>query len=204
MILEHFVSNYTKLANDRKTEAIPPLALDVAQTQSVIAILQDSKHDQKEREFCKDLLINRVNPGVDDAAKLKAEFLGKIALGGISSDLFSKVDAIKYLGTMLGGYNCPFLIEALQNSDEEVAKAAAEGLKHTLLVYDGFNIIADLSKDSANNLAKKLAKEVLQSWANAEWFLAKKPLAEEIKLAVLKIDGETNTDDLSPASQYLP
>lgn len=190
--MQAFITAYKQALEERAKEGIPPLPLTPAQTKEVIAILLDcaSKEDQ---DFALDLLTNRVSPGVDEGAKLKAEFLGEV-IAGKSCKSVSPALAAKLLGTMLGGYNVPYLIKALESKDAEVAKIAAHGLKHTLLIYDAFDTIAAMSKTSA------LAKEIIESWANAEWFLHKSALPEEIKLAVLKIDGETNTDDLSPAS----
>ena len=192
MDTEKFVVEYNILAKEREKQGVPPLALNVAQTEAVIHILQYGS--DKDRVFCKELLINRVSPGVDDSAKLKAEFLEKIIHGVIQCSMISPIEAIKILGTMLGGYNIPCLIDSLKSSNQEIAKEAANALKHTLLIYDAFENIAELSKTNS------FAKEVIESWANAEWFLQKPELPKEIKLAVLKIDGETNTDDLSPAS----
>ncbi len=192
MSMENFVKEYEKNVADRSKEGIPPLALTVTQTQQVIEILKSSNDTNK--TFCKDLLVNRINPGVDDSAKLKAEFLGKIANGEEKCSVIDKIEAAKLLGTMLGGYNVPYLVKLVESNDNAVAKEAANALKNTLLVYDAFDTIANMSKSNA------LAKEIIESWANAEWFLSKPTLQEEIKLVVLKIDGETNTDDLSPAS----
>ncbi|MCW8953902.1 MAG: bifunctional aconitate hydratase 2/2-methylisocitrate dehydratase, partial [Sulfurimonas sp.] len=98
-------------------------------------------------------------------------------------------------GLMLGGFNVTPLVEALK-IDGEVANAAAEQLKNTILVYDAFNDVKTLM-DNGN--AK--AKEVVESWANAEWFTNKPEMEKEITVTVYKIPGETNTDDLSPASE---
>lgn len=187
-----FITQYNNQLKEREIEGIPPLALNTAQTQQVIEILKSS--DEIHKAFCKELLTNRINPGVDDSAKLKAEFLGAIALGKTQCNIITPLEAVELLGTMLGGYNVPYLVEALQNPQTQIAQIAANALKHTLLIYDAFEKIADLSKNNA------LALEILQSWANAEWFISKPKLEEEIKLVVFKIDGETNTDDLSPAS----
>lgn len=192
MGLSNFIEKYNNFVKEREQQGIPPLALNVEQTKQLIEIL--SSNSSGDRVFCKELLINRVSPGVDDSAKLKAEFLGKIVTEDVKTNDFTPSEAVKILGTMLGGYNVPYLVSALQNNNANIAKAASESLKHTLLVYDAFD---DVVKLSANN---PYAKDVIESWANAEWFLSKKKLPEEIKLAVLKIDGETNTDDLSPAS----
>ncbi|WP_005217882.1 MULTISPECIES: bifunctional aconitate hydratase 2/2-methylisocitrate dehydratase [Helicobacter] len=190
--MEIFVKEYENNVAERSKEGVPPLALNIAQTKQVIEILKGS--DETNKAFCKDLLANRINPGVDDSAKLKAEFLGNIANGTEKCSVINSIEATKLLGTMLGGYNVPYLVKLIESSDSAVAKEAANALKHTLLVYDTFDTIANMSKTNA------LAKEIIESWANAEWFLSKPKLQEEIKLVVLKIDGETNTDDLSPAS----
>ncbi|EMZ39457.1 aconitate hydratase 2 [Helicobacter bilis WiWa] len=192
MGMENFVKEYENNVAERSKEGVPPLALNVAQTKQVIGILKGS--DETNKAFCKDLLANRINPGVDDSARLKAEFLGNIANGTEKCSVINSIEATKLLGTMLGGYNVPYLVKLIESSDSAVAKEAANALKHTLLVYDTFDTIANMSKTNA------LAKEIIESWANAEWFLSKPKLQDEIKLVVLKIDGETNTDDLSPAS----
>ncbi|RAX54297.1 bifunctional aconitate hydratase 2/2-methylisocitrate dehydratase [Helicobacter sp. 16-1353] len=183
-----FKDRYMEQVSQRAKENVPPLPLNVSDTKSVIELLKSNT----EVEFAKDLLINRIPPGVDDSSKVKAEFLGEILESKIKVDSISKKEAIKILGTMVGGYNIEPLIRAL--SDEEIAQDSANALKNLIFVYDNFNTIAELSKSN------KFAKEVVESWANAEWFLNKKPLDKEIEVVVLKIDGETNTDDLSPAS----
>ncbi|TLD95716.1 bifunctional aconitate hydratase 2/2-methylisocitrate dehydratase [Helicobacter jaachi] len=190
--LEDFISAYKAHVNEREKEGIPPLPLSVPQTQSAIAMCKDNSIDESLRAFAKDLIIHRVNPGVDASAQLKAEFLGEILLKNQQSWGFSQSEAVTYLGTMLGGYNVSPLIEGLSLPDNAIAKACAEALKHTLLIYDNFEKIAALNTP--------LSQEILQSWANAEWFLSKEGLKEHIKVCVFKVDGETNTDDLSPAS----
>lgn len=185
-----FKEEYNKRLELRASENVPPLPLNTADTKEVIELLKNNV----EVDFAKDLLINRVSPGVDDAAKIKAEFLGDILDSKINIQSISKLEAIEILGTMVGGYNINPLIKALESSDKDIAQAASNALKSLIFVYDNFEVIANLSKSNA------FAKEVVESWANAEWFLNKQPLSEEINVVVLKIDGETNTDDLSPAS----
>lgn len=192
MSVENFINEYERIVEERKLEGIPPLALNTTQTKQVIEILKGS--DDGNKAFCKELLANRINPGVDDSAKLKADFLGSVASGEIKCSVIDSIEATKLLGTMLGGYNVPYLVKLIESSDKNVAKEAANALKHTLLVYDAFTSVANMSKTNA------LAKEIIESWANAEWFISKPKLEEEINLVVFKIDGETNTDDLSPAS----
>lgn len=192
--MQSFITTYQQAFQTRQQEGIPPLPLNANEVKQVVEILLDSQSSQGDKEFAKDLLVNRVSPGVDDGARVKAEFLGEIVKGEKRCEVISAESAITLLGTMFGGYNVPYLVEALKSSQANIAKEAANALKHTLLVYDAFDTIATLSKSNA------LAKEVIESWANAEWFKHRQELPKEIKLAVLKIDGETNTDDLSPAS----
>ncbi len=192
MDFAQFIEEYNKLKAEREEQGIPPLPLNVKQTQCAIEICKSANASAEQKAFAKELLIHRVNPGVDDAAKLKAEFFAEILKSG-KEQVFTPLEAIKYLGTMLGGYNVKPLIDGLSLSDTTLAKECANALKHTLLVYNSFEDIAKLSASNA------LAKEVLESWANAEWFLQKPALPEVIKACVFKVDGETNTDDLSPA-----
>ncbi|WP_334086875.1 bifunctional aconitate hydratase 2/2-methylisocitrate dehydratase [Helicobacter typhlonius] len=188
---EQFIKEYEAHKSERAAQGVPPLALDVAQTQCVIDMCKDSSVSAKDKEFAKELLVHRVNPGVDASAQLKAAFLGEILLNNKQDWGFSPTEAVKYLGTMLGGYNVSPLIQGLSLSDSALAKECANSLKHTLLIYDNFEKIAALNTP--------LSKEIIESWANAEWFKNKEDLSEVIKVCVFKIDGETNTDDLSPA-----
>lgn len=192
MDFAQFIDEYNKLKAEREEQGIPPLPLNVKQTQCAIEICKSPDATEAQKAFAKELLIHRVNPGVDDAAKLKAEFFAEILKSG-KEQVFTPLEAIKYLGTMLGGYNVKPLIDGLSLADSTLAKECANALKHTLLVYNSFDEIAKLSASNS------LAKEVLQSWADAEWFLQKPALPEVIKACVFKVDGETNTDDLSPA-----
>ncbi len=181
---------YRQHAAERAALGIPPLALDAKQTADLIELIKNPPAG--EEAFLVDLLTYRVPPGVDDAAKVKASFLAAVAHGDIKVGLISKAKATELLGTMVGGYNVHPLIELLD--DAEVASVAAEGLKKTLLMFDFFNDVAD--KARAGN-AK--AKEVIQSWADAEWFTSRPEVDKKVTVTVFKVPGETNTDDLSPA-----
>jgi aconitate hydratase 2 / 2-methylisocitrate dehydratase len=188
-----FLDEYKKHCDERAALGnLPALALTIEQTQAVIELIMTS---EKKDEFLADLIANRVNPGVDDAAKIKAEFLAKIVSGEVKVATLSAVEAVSILGKMLGGYNVKPLIDALSSSDLTVAKAAANELKGTLLVYEAFNDVVELAKSNV------LADEVLTSWANAEWFTNRPSTPDVIKGVVFKVPGETNTDDLSPAGE---
>ncbi len=186
------LANYKAHTQERLNEGnLPALPLTAEQTAELVELLKASS--VVEAEYCLDLFKNKINPGVDDAAYVKAAFLNDVVQGNVSCSVISKTEAIEILGSMMGGYNVPPLVEALKIA--EVAGAAAEQLKNTILVYNSFNDVKDLM-DAGN--AK--AKEVIESWANAEWFTNKPALEEAITLTVYKIPGETNTDDLSPAT----
>ena len=167
---------------------IPPLPLDAEQTAAVINLL---KNDHDENELLLFLLKERVPAGVDDAAYVKAGFLSDLTKGETESPYVSKEDAVEILGTMLGGYNIQPLIDCLEIN--ELADDAAAALSNTLLIFDSFNDIFELSKTNEH------AKKVINSWANAEWFTSKEDIPESIRLTVFKVPGEINTDDLSPA-----
>ena len=167
---------------------IPPLPLDAEQTAALIELL---KKDHKESDFLLNLLKERVPAGVDDAAYVKAGFLSDLTKGKTNSPYITKEDAVVILGTMLGGYNIQPLIDCLEI--DGLADDAANALSNTLLIFDAFNDIFELSK---NNV---YAKRVIDSWANGEWFTNKSDVPESIKLTVFKVPGEINTDDLSPA-----
>ena len=195
-----FFTDYEKHVSEREKEGVPPLALNAKQTSEICELIKlagnssSDENAQNELKFLINLLTNRINPGVDDAAKIKAEFLGEV-IDGLKIDGLDVVHAIKILGKMLGGYNVEILVRALKNSDDVIAQAAANELKNIILVHEHFDEIAKLVNSN------KFAKEVLLSWANAEWFAHKKPLDECINAVVFKVPGETNTDDLSPASE---
>jgi len=181
---------YRSHVAERAALGIPPLPLNAQQTADLVKLLKNPP--KGEEDFLVELITYRVPAGVDDAAGVKAEFLAKVAKGEESCALISRVRATELLGTMLGGYNVKPLIDLL--GDAECGAAAAEGLKKTLLVFDFFHDVKDLAdKGNAN------AKGVLQSWADAEWFTSRLEVPASQKLTVLKVTGETNTDDLSPA-----
>ena len=185
-----FLDSYRAHVAERAALGTVPLPLTAQQTAELVELLKNPPAG--EGEFLVDLLTHRVPPGVDDAAKVKASFLAAVAEGTVQSPLVSAELATKLLGTMLGGYNISALVELLD--DDKLAATAAEGLKHTLLMFDAFH---DVKTKMDNGNA--YAKEVVESWSNAEWFTSRPKVQEKITITVFKVTGETNTDDLSPA-----
>lgn len=181
---------YRKHVEERAAEGVVPKPLDAEQVAGLVELLKNPP--QGEEEFILDLLENRIPPGVDEAAYVKAGFLTAVTKGEVSSPLVSREKAATLLGTMQGGYNIEPLVSLLD--DEELAPISAKALSHTLLMFDAFYDVEEKAK--AGNAH---AQQILQSWADAEWFLKKPKLAEKVTLTVFKVTGETNTDDLSPA-----
>jgi len=181
---------YRQHVEERAELGIVPKPLDAEQTTSLVELLKNPP--QGEEDFLLDLISNRVPAGVDEAAYVKAAFLSDVAKGKASSPLLSKLDAVKLLGTMLGGYNITTLVELLD--DAELGAAAAEELSQTLLMFDAFHDVAE--KVDAGN---EHARNTMQAWADAKWFEAREEIPKVITVTVFKVPGETNTDDLSPA-----
>lgn len=182
---------YRKHVEERAAENLPPLALDALQVAELIELIKQPGNENAQELM--DLLVHRVPPGVDQAAYVKAAFLADVAKGNETCESISREYATELLGTMLGGYNIQPLIDCLD--DDVTAPAAVKALSKTLLIYDAFHDVAEKSRTS------DFAKQVIQSWADAEWFTSKPALAEEITVTVYKVPGETNTDDLSPATE---
>ncbi len=183
------LQTYRDHTAERAAEGVPPKPLDAQQTAELVELLKNPPAG--EEDYLLELLTEHVPAGVDEAAYVKAGFLAAITRNEASSPLIDRVRATEILGTMLGGYNIEPLIACL---DDEVAPAAVKALSHTLLVFDAFHDVRE--KSEAGNA---YARQVLESWANAEWFTSKPELAEKITVTVFKVPGETNTDDLSPA-----
>jgi aconitate hydratase 2 / 2-methylisocitrate dehydratase len=190
------IKAYQTHVKERAALGLPPLPLNAEQVASVVDLLKNpdlNTNPGGEGELLLDLLENRTPAGVDQSAYVKAAFLADIAKGVATSPLISPSKAVTLLGTMLGGYNVQALVALLATS---MAAEAASVLENTILMFDAFHDVAELAK-GGNASAQKLIK----SWANAEWFTNQKVMPAEIKAVVFKVDGETNTDDLSPAQE---
>ncbi|MFT7288964.1 MAG: aconitate hydratase 2/2-methylisocitrate dehydratase [Halieaceae bacterium] len=181
---------YRKHEAERADQGIPAKPLKAEQVAALIELIKAPPAGDE--AFLLELLSDRVPPGVDEAAYVKAGFLSAIASGETDCDLISRPDAIKLLGNMHGGYNIETLVSLLD--EEPLAALAAAELKHTLLVFDAFHDVAAGARDGNTH-----AQGVMQSWAEGEWFTSRQAVPESIKVAVFKVTGETNTDDLSPA-----
>lgn len=198
MMSSSFLSAYDTHVSERSSLAngigVAPKPIDPSQCQELINEIKAFSGDEAEGQHLVDILSNRVPPGVDEAAYVKATYLSALAKGEDTSSIISKELAITLLGTMQGGYNVGTLVDLLEDKDAQIANLAAEQLKNTLLVFDAFYDVEELHKKG-----NPAATSVLESWANAEWFLTKPQVQEKMTVTVFKVTGETNTDDLSPA-----
>ncbi|TDG13719.1 bifunctional aconitate hydratase 2/2-methylisocitrate dehydratase [Seongchinamella unica] len=181
---------YREHVAERAAMDIPPKPLNAEQVAGLVELLKNPPAG--EAEYLLDLITNRVPPGVDEAAYVKASFLSAVAKGEVECPLIDPLAAVKLLGNMHGGYNIETLVALL--ADADLGAQAAEELKHTLLMFDAFHDVDELAKAGNEN-----AKAVMQSWADGEWFTSQDEVPESIKVTVFKVTGETNTDDLSPA-----
>ncbi|MFT5291921.1 MAG: aconitate hydratase 2/2-methylisocitrate dehydratase, partial [Planctomycetota bacterium] len=184
------LNEYRQHVAERAELGIPPLPINPEQMAALVELLKSPPAG--EDEFLMDLLENRVPAGVDKSAYVKAAFLSDVAKGTASSPLITAAKAVELLGTMLGGYNVGTLIELL--ADADLGALAADQLKGTLLIFDAFHDVEQKAK--AGNIN---AKNLIRSWADAEWFTQRPVVPERITLTVFMVEGETNTDDLSPA-----
>ncbi len=183
------LESYRQHVEERSQDGIPAKPLDTEQTSQLVELLKNPP--EGEGEFLVDLITNRVPAGVDQASYVKASFLTDVAKGKTSSPLIDQKQATFLLGTMLGGYNIEPLVALLDEA--AVSDIAAEALSHTLLMFDAFHDIVEKSSTSEK------ARQVLESWAAGDWFTRKPKVPEKVTVTVFKVDGETNTDDLSPA-----
>ena len=188
--MSDFLQNYQKHVDERAAQGIVPKPLDAEQTAQLVALLKNPPTDKA--DFLLELFETRIPAGVDEAAYVKAGFLSALAKGEAHSPLISPEQAVKLLGTMQGGYNIEPLLAALDN--EKLAPIAADALSATLLMFDNFHDVVERAKNG-----NVYAHQVLQSWADAQWFLSRPKPAEKLTVTVFKVTGETNTDDLSPA-----
>ncbi|MBN2713713.1 MAG: aconitate hydratase B, partial [Planctomycetes bacterium] len=183
-------TEYEAHVKERAEQGIPPLPLTAGQAEELVQRLETATADSGAELL--GLLQDRIAPGVDPAAKVKAEWLNKVAVRETASAVVTPERAVELLGTMLGGYNVPYLVDLLDNI--ELSRVAAEALKKMVLVFDNFAKVKEKA-DRGNGVAK----EVVKSWAEAEWFTSRDELPGKMTLKVFKVDGETNTDDFSPA-----
>ncbi len=188
--MANYLTQYFEMALERKNLGVEPLPLNAEFTKELCSLLKNPPIGEENTLL--HLLKDRVNPGVDDSSKVKADFLFEIATGKAVSPIVDKKLAVKLLGNMKGGFNVGYLISLLE--DKELAKDAQYALEHTLLIYNAFDDVAALADKGNQN-----ARALIEKWADATWFTSKDKYPSKVTLTVFKVAGETNTDDFSPA-----
>ena len=171
----------------RRLGALP---LQAEQVSELVALLEAGN---PESSILLTLLAGRVEPGVSQAARVKADWLYRVAAGEVNIPQLAPGRAIGMLSGMGGGYNVAALVRLLER--EGTAADSATALKGLTKVYEGFNRVAELAKSNRHAL------ELLQSWAAAEWFIGSLEVPKTMRLAIYKVEGEINTDDFSPGTQ---
>lgn len=189
--MDFMLKDYQNQTQERAKSTLPPLPLSAEQTAELILLIKNPGAADVNELL--DMLINRVPAGVDQAAFVKAAFLNDIALEKTSSSYISSTKAIELLGTMLGGYNVQALVDLLKT---DKAEAAVKALSKITLIFDAFYDVEEL-----HLAGNKYATQLIQSWADAEWFISKKGSPKSIEAIVFRAEGEINTDDLSPAQE---
>jgi len=187
------LESYFKHESDRKKQGIPPLPLNAGETEEVTRLLESPPSGKE--ELLLGLIRDRVAPGVNPSAKVKASWLTKVARGEVSSPVIARKDAVFLLGTMLGGYNVDPLVSFLE--DDEIASEAAKALGQIILVYKAFDRVVELSKGNSR------AKEILSSWARGEWFVSRPEFPEKMTLKVFKVEGEIKRELEREISSFL-
>ena len=185
------LKSYQVEEKKRTDQGLPSLALTPEQTADLVELLK--KNHQEQSKTLIDIFVNKIPAGVDPAAYIKAAFLNDVAIKKTTSPYISPKYATELLSTMLGGYNVQALVKLLESDQAEYA---AQSLSKSVLIFDSFYDVEKLHK--AGN---KFATQVIQSWAAADWFTKKPKIKDKLKMIVLKVDGEINTDDLSPAQE---
>lgn len=184
------IDDYRRQEAERSALGIPALPLSAPQVADLIDLIGGGGAPAGELV---QLLAERVPPGVTDASRVKADFLARVATGTVHCAAIDRPTAVELLGAMRGGYNVGHLVELL--ADGEVGGRAATELSRTVLVFDA---VTEVAAAAAGGNAHAVA--ALEAWADSEWLANLPPLADELHMTVFKVDGETNTDDLSPAT----
>ena len=189
-------TDYLKEIENRKNQGLSPKPIDDASLlNEIIANIKDKGN--KHRTASVDFFIYNVLPGTTSAAGVKADFLKKIILGQENVEEISPKFAFELLGHMKGGPSIKVLLDIALESTNASAKSACEVLKTQVFLYE-----ADMERlVNAHKEGNKIALELLESYAKAEFFTKMPELPEKIELVTFVAGiGDISTDLLSPGS----
>jgi len=188
--------NYLKDIETRKTEGLNPKPIEDSQT--VIELINHIKQNSAHKKDCLDHLIYNTLPGTTGAAKEKAKFLKEIILGSLQIPEIDNKFAFELLSHMKGGPSIEVLIDLALGDNEKTAQQSSDILKSQVFLYD-----ADIERlKQAYENGNKIATDILQSYANAEFFTNLPEVEEEIDVVTfIAAEGDISTDLLSPGNQ---
>ncbi len=189
--------DYIQEIEERKTQGLHPKPIDSAELLSeIIAQIKDTANEYR-ADSLKFFIYNTL-PGTTSAAGVKAKFLKEIILGESVVEEISPVFAFELLSHMKGGKSIEVLLDLALGNNENIARQAAEVLKTQVFLYE-----ADTTRlKEAFNIGNEIAKEILESYAKAEFFTKLPEVAEEIKVVTfIAGEGDISTDLLSPGNQ---
>lgn len=194
------MSLYTDYLNEienRKKQGLSPKPIDDGALVSEL-ISQIKDLENKHRELSLKFFIFNTLPGTTSAAGEKAKFLKEIILGSFALEEISPTFAFELLSHMKGGPSVEVLLDLALSDDLKNAKQAAEVLKTQVFLYE-----ADTDRlESAYKDGNEIAKDILQSYASAEFFTKLPDVEEEIKVVTyIAAEGDISTDLLSPGNQ---
>ena len=187
---------YLSEIEERKDQGLHPKPVDGADLLAeIIGHIEDAGSEH--RADCLDFFITNVLPGTTSAAGLKAQFLKDIILGSTTVAEISVESAFEQLSHMKGGPSIEVLLDLLLGDDEGIARQAADVLKTQVFLYE-----ADMARlAEAHTAGNALVTELLQSYANAEFFTELPDIDEEIQIVTFVAGvGDISPDLLSPGA----
>lgn len=189
--------NYIQEIEDRKTQGLHPLPIDCGGlVAEIISQIKDPSHSHRKDSL--DFLIYNTLPGTTSAAGEKANFLKEIILGNITVNEITPAFAYELLSHMKGGTSMDVLIDLALGDNTDISEEAAKILKTQVFLYD-----ADMQRlGDAYKAGNSIARELLESYAAAEFFTKLPDVQEEIKVVTyIAGTGDISTDLLSPGNQ---
>ena len=194
--MSHY-TEYIKEIEERKTQGLNPKPIDGSELLAeIISQIKDPENQHREQSL--NFLIYNTLPGTTDAANEKANFLEEIILEKVSIEEITPNFAFELLSHMKGGPSVKVLLNLALSDEVSVAKAAAEVLKTQVFLYE-----ADMEKlKDAFDKNNEIAKEILESYAEAEFFTKLPEVEEKIEVVTFVAgEGDISTDLLSPGNQ---
>ena len=188
--------DYIQEIEERKGQGLHPKPIDDgAMVAALIELIKDTGNPN--REDALNFFIYNTLPGTTSAAGIKAKFLKEIILGESSVEEITSDFAFELLSHMKGGPSVEVLLDVALGEDDGLAKQAAEVLKTQVFLYE-----ADTERlDNAYKNSNAVAKDILESYANAEFFTKLPEVEEEIEIVTfIAGTGDISTDLLSPGA----